>query len=312
MKGIVDHVQRVAKMRAHTATHLLHAHLTQIFPDTKQAGSLVDQDYLRFDFQAPRALSEAEVVMIEQHINSEIQNALPVIIKEMSYQEAIGTGAKAFFEDKYGDVVRVVSILDSGQEKKLSVELCGGTHVSNTSEIGAFVVVDQEAVASGTRRISAYTGPKVGLYAMDQVKKLHEIAVVLDCTPKQISEKLEKNQKEYTQLQQQFQSLQDQILVTKISSFAEKSKKTADIEMVIDISDDSFLMSLPLKQIADLARQHYSTQTLGFFASTGNYLISCPAGSSAKELQKKLGLQGGGHDQMVQGKDSSFKEKLGL
>ncbi|HMT27121.1 MAG TPA: hypothetical protein PKD96_02345, partial [Candidatus Absconditabacterales bacterium] len=214
--------------------------------------------------------------------------------------------------DKYGDVVRVVSILDSGQEKKLSVELCGGTHVSNTSEIGAFVVVDQEAVASGTRRISAYTGPKVGLYAMDQVKKLHEIAVVLDCTPKQISEKLEKNQKEYTQLQQQFQSLQDQILVTKISSFAEKSKKTADIEMVIDISDDSFLMSLPLKQIADLARQHYSTQTLGFFASTGNYLISCPAGSSAKELQKKLGLQGGGHDQMVQGKDSSFKEKLGL
>jgi alanyl-tRNA synthetase len=130
-------------MRAHTATHLLHAQLATIFPQTKQAGSLVDEDYLRFDFYADVALTQEQIDAIEQTINTQITQALPVDVQEMSYDTAIQAGAKAFFEDKYGNMVRVVSIGD-----KLSVELCGGTHVSNTAHIGTFAIIGQESVAA--------------------------------------------------------------------------------------------------------------------------------------------------------------------
>lgn len=145
MKAVVDLAQRKAKMRAHTGTHLLHAELVKIFPHTKQAGSLVNEDFLRFDFQADRALNMQEVAKIQQMINTLIYQSIPVNIEEMSYKDAISRGAKAFFEDKYGDVVRVVKIKN---DDFLSIELCGGTHVNNTSEIGAFIIVSQEAVAS--------------------------------------------------------------------------------------------------------------------------------------------------------------------
>lgn len=126
---VVDSIQRYAKMRAHTATHLLHAQLAAIFPQTKQAGSLVDEDYLRFDFYADTALTEEQIDRIEQNINTQITQALPVDIQEISYDAAIQAGAKAFFEDKYGDTVRVVSIGSQKQEassqKLISIELCG-------------------------------------------------------------------------------------------------------------------------------------------------------------------------------------------
>src|SRR3990167_9532395 len=106
----VDPIQRYAKMRAHTATHLLHAQLATIFPQTKQAGSLVDEDYLRFDFYADNLLTDEQITNIETNINTIIQQAMTVDIEEMSYKDATKSGAKAFFEDKYGDTVRVVTI----------------------------------------------------------------------------------------------------------------------------------------------------------------------------------------------------------
>ncbi len=102
MKAIVDIKQRKAKMRAHTATHLLHAELCKIFPQTKQAGSLVDSDYLRFDFYADAMLSNTQISEIESALNQVIYQSLPVEVKEMSFDEATkNLGAKAFFEDKY-------------------------------------------------------------------------------------------------------------------------------------------------------------------------------------------------------------------
>lgn len=151
MKLSVDPAQRYAKMRAHTATHLLHAELGQIFPDTKQAGSLVDSDLLRFDFYAERLLTPEELAQIEKRINQMIYLASDVQVQEMSIEEAGKLGAKMFFEEKYGDIVRVVSVKntaipttfsDENQHTSfapygeiISVELCGGTHVSNTREI---------------------------------------------------------------------------------------------------------------------------------------------------------------------------------
>ena len=134
MKLLVDQSQRYAKMRAHTATHLLHAELAKIFKNTKQAGSLVDEDYLRFDFHAERLLSQEEISAIENAVNTLIYHAYTVDISEVSYPEAIALGAKAFFEDKYGDMVRLVRVFDYDNQP-ISLELCGGTHVTNTKDI---------------------------------------------------------------------------------------------------------------------------------------------------------------------------------
>ena len=133
MKLIIDQAQREAKRRAHTATHLLHALLTEYFPNTKQAGSLVDSDLLRFDFYAENLLTPAQIEEIEKKLNGQIYEALPVTTVETSFDEAKKMGAKAFFEEKYGDKVRLVRVFRG--EEVISAELCGGTHVSNTKEI---------------------------------------------------------------------------------------------------------------------------------------------------------------------------------
>ncbi|MDP2669660.1 MAG: hypothetical protein Q8O99_01255 [bacterium] len=159
MKLIVESIPRKAKMRAHTATHLLHYQLDHILEGTKQAGSLVDQDYLRFDFAAKQPLTAEQLREIETVINERILADKSVTTEEMSMDEAKQHGAKAFFEDKYGEIVRVVQV-DTHTTHPFpgkSVELCGGTHVTSTGWIGAFKITNQEAVASGIRRIEAIT-----------------------------------------------------------------------------------------------------------------------------------------------------------
>jgi alanyl-tRNA synthetase len=136
MKLQIDIPQRYAKQRAHTATHILHSELSTIFPQTKQAGSLVDEDMVRFDFYADRLLDDEEISSLEEHINKVIYQGHDVVIQDMKKTDAENLGAKMFFEDKYGEVVRVVQIADYK-----SIELCGGTHVTNTKEIGSCVII---------------------------------------------------------------------------------------------------------------------------------------------------------------------------
>ena len=149
MKLSIDMDQRYAKMRAHTATHLLHAELAKIFPNTKQAGSLVDSDLLRFDFYADKLLTPEQIRNIENNINQTIFKAFPVDLIETSFEEWVKLWAKAFFEEKYWDEVRVIRVHDG--DKNISVELCGWTHVNNTRDIWAFTIISQEAVASANR-----------------------------------------------------------------------------------------------------------------------------------------------------------------
>ena len=160
MKLSVAPAQRFAKMRAHTATHLLHAELARIFPDTKQAWSLVDSDLLRFDFYADRLLTQEEIAKIEKRVNQIIYMSCDVKIEEMKIEDAWKLGAKMFFEEKYWDIVRVVQVfnkelpeemkLDGNEEyfssrwEKLSIELCWWTHVSNTKDIGAFTIISKD------------------------------------------------------------------------------------------------------------------------------------------------------------------------
>jgi alanyl-tRNA synthetase len=152
--ALVPSARRRETARNHTATHLLHAALRRVLGEAvHQAGSLVAPDRLRFDFTHHGPVARERLDEIERLVNEDIWDAIPVATREMPYAEARASGAMALFGEKYGDVVRVVRVAD------VSMELCGGTHVRNTAEIGLFQIVHETGVASGVRRIEALTGP---------------------------------------------------------------------------------------------------------------------------------------------------------
>lgn len=296
MKLIVEQCQRYAKMRAHTATHLLHTELGKIFKDTKQAGSLVDEDYLRFDFNADRLLSPEEIHDIEKNINQMIYDAYEVEVKERSYDEAIQLWAKAFFEDKYGDTVRVVRVFTHDNEI-ISIELCGGTHVTNTKDIGCFTITWQEAVASGVKRISAVTWPKVWM-------RIHEIQDILDTTVEklwiktytQLADKLDKTLKEYEDMKVNLESLE----TTMIKDILQSKNFTSNtvFKKIFNISSN-----LNFKNVTFQAKWLFPDATILIFTNEWNFLILAKKGSSAKKIAEDLRITWWGTDGMIQGRD---------
>jgi len=165
----VDNATRTRAMLNHSATHLMHAALRDVLgPHVQQKGSLVDADRTRFDFSHDRPLQADEVRRIESQVNDAIRANVPVSASVMKYDEAIGSGALAFFGDKYGDEVRVIAMTGDHGHEHYSTELCGGTHVRRTGDIGLFKIVSEGGVASGVRRVEAVTGPG----ALDYVQRL--------------------------------------------------------------------------------------------------------------------------------------------
>ena len=296
MKLSIDMDQRYAKMRAHTATHLLHAELGKIFPDTKQAGSLVDEDLLRFDFYANNLLTAEQIREIENNINHIIYNAYPVDLIETTFDEWVKLWAKAFFEEKYWDEVRVIRV--HNWDENISVELCGGTHVSNTKDIWAFTIISQEAVASWIKRITAYTWPKV-------IEKLHSYEEVLDWATlvldvksyAQINEKLQKYVKENTDLQQRVESLETSSLRS-LLQWA-NSGSNEDFSKIIELPS-----GVNFKALQWIIKAVFPAEkSVLLFSAEGNYLISTDWSVSAKELVKKYWLRWWGSDLMSQWKD---------
>ena len=303
MKLSIDMSQRYAKMRAHTATHLLHAELAKIFPDTKQAGSLVDEDLLRFDFYANNLLTQAQIQQIEKNINQSIYDALPVDLIETSFEEWVKLWAKAFFEEKYWDEVRVIRVHD--WDKNVSVELCGWTHVNNTKEIWAFTIISQEAVASWIKRITAITGPKV-------IEKIHSYEEILGNATNildvksftQIIEKLQKNMKENTELQQRLESLETSLIRSSLQTAP--SSSNSDFSKIIKIEN-----WINFKALQNIIKSVFpSEKTVLVFTSEGNYLIYTDGSVSAKELVKKYNLRGWWSDVLAQWKDESLAKIL--
>lgn len=171
----VDASRRLHTMYNHTATHLMHAALRQVLgTHVAQKGSLVNEAYLRFDFSHFAKMSDDEIRQVEAIVNAKIRENIPVVIKQMPKEEALQLGAMALFGEKYGDVVRVVVI-----DPTYSVELCGGTHVGATGEIGLFTISSEAAVAAGVRRIEAFTGAAAFNYLSAQNDQLHQIAQLL-------------------------------------------------------------------------------------------------------------------------------------
>ncbi|MBU6367197.1 MAG: alanine--tRNA ligase, partial [Gemmatimonadetes bacterium] len=170
----VPRERRMDTARNHTATHLLHAALRRVLGDhVHQAGSLVAPDRLRFDFTHHGPVTAEQMAAIEAHANAGVWAAAPVDTREEAYADAVAGGAMALFGEKYGDVVRVVDI------PSWSVELCGGTHVRNTAEIGLIRVVAESGVAAGVRRLEAVTGPRAFQFLTERERALQQVAVRL-------------------------------------------------------------------------------------------------------------------------------------
>jgi len=307
MQLTIDLSWRNAKQRAHTATHLLHFMLDHLLWWTKQAWSLVDDDYLRFDFAAKEPLTYEEITKLEAEVNEWIFNDCGVTISEMSLEQAKKTWAKAFFEDKYGDIVRVIQIPTTKTTPYTgnSTEFCGWTHVASTAMIGAFKITNQEAVASGIRRLEAVTWPNVASYAQNQDIELIHYAQLLDCSVKQLPERIQKTLNELDQAKQLITTMQKVQVVDKIKSIWSSSDQKINHEFLsyyIDITK-IYLWSIPLKNIVGFARTEWSSENRILYTPDWQFALHANAQNNAKELQKRLWLTWGGNNQLVQWKD---------
>ena len=198
----VDEKLRAQTCSNHSATHLLQKALREVLgTHVEQAGSYQDPERTRFDFSHFSAMTQEELAKVEKLVNEKIAEKIPVVTEVMTVDEAKKTGAIALFGEKYGETVRVVSMGD------FSKEFCGGTHVKNTGDIGAFKIISESGVAAGTRRIEALTGGNVLQYYANLEEEFHEAAKVVKATPANLKDRLEKLMAEMKALQSENESL---------------------------------------------------------------------------------------------------------
>ena len=223
----VDKENRNLSARNHSATHLLQAALRQVLgTHVEQAGSYVDAERLRFDFTHFSALSKEELKQVENIVNEKIAECLPVVAKNMPIEEARKTGAAALFGEKYGDVVRVVSMGD------FSVEFCGGTHVSNTGVISALKIISETGVAAGVRRIEALTSKGLLKYYDDMEKKLQEAAALVKATPNQLSDKIRHLQAENKDLHSELESVKSKMAKEAMGDVSDQVTEVKGVKLI--------------------------------------------------------------------------------
>jgi alanyl-tRNA synthetase len=230
----VDPELRKATAAHHTATHLLHAALRKILgTHVAQKGSLVNAEYLRFDFSHFAKVSDTEIAWIEAMVNQKVRENIPVVIREMPKDEAIALGAMALFGEKYGDRVRVV-IIDPGY----SIELCGGTHVGSTGELGYVKVTSEGAVAAGVRRIEAVAGPASERYLTEQLGLVRALKEQLKNTKDPVGA-LESLLQEHTEVKKRLERLEVKQLAVLSKELASNAVAIGDVRFVGAVVDVS-------------------------------------------------------------------------
>ncbi|MFH0898206.1 MAG: alanine--tRNA ligase [bacterium] len=313
-KSVVDQDTRAAIVKNHTATHMLQAALVQILgPQIKQAGSLVTNTYLRFDFTHHKALSKDEIKDIEHIVNQKIQQNIALNVEHKTLKAAQEAGAKSFFGEKYNpEDVRVVQI------PGFSAELCGGTHTHNTGEIGLFKIVSESALASGTRRIFAVTGleaEKLFQQSFETVKTLGDLFKV---KPEEVVDAVNKQQENLHAALSALKQLKKQLYKMQIPVWEQQIQTISKIPFLFleleDASNDD---------MRDICQQ-LATKKPGFY-----FIISKPTkdadrfsflGFSSKDiidlktfaqfLKETFDLKGGGSSTMIQGGGTTLPKDL--
>ena len=300
----VDKERREDIKRNHTATHLLHAALRNVLGEhVRQAGSLVADRYLRFDFTHFDALTREELKEIEALVNEKIRENMPVQVREMEYQEAIKSGAVAIFEEKYGDRVRVISAGD------FSRELCGGTHVSRTGDIGYFKIISESSVGAGVRRLVAQTGRWAVDSAFEEHALLEDIGQSLNAKREEILQRIDSLKEELREKDREIARLKQELLNSQIESSVRRE----------DIGDYTLFWgrfrdvgAQELRNLADMLR-HKTGRDVVFLVSEKDGKVTTVVALSkeltgrlkANELIKELGKAlkggGGGREDMAQG-----------
>jgi alanyl-tRNA synthetase len=212
VKAVVDHVRRGAIRAHHSATHLLHAALRRrLGAHVTQKGSLNAPDRLRFDVSQPTPIGRDDLASVEAEVNAQVRGNTEVTTRLMTPDAAVAEGAMALFGEKYGDEVRVVSMGDRDANGAYSVELCGGTHVTRTGDIGLFRIVSEGGVSAGVRRIEAVTGATALAAMMENDRRLSEVAALLRAQPSEVAERIAALQEDRRRLERQVTDLQKKL-----------------------------------------------------------------------------------------------------
>ncbi|MDH5508221.1 MAG: alanine--tRNA ligase-related protein, partial [Anaerolineae bacterium] len=304
----VDRQRRQDIMRNHTATHLLHAELHAVVGDhARQAGSLVAPDRLRFDFTHSEALTAEEISKIEAGINRNILDNYELVIEEKSLEQAKAEGAMALFGEKYGEIVRTISI---GGEEPFSYELCGGTHVRQTGDIGTCLIVSEGSVAAGIRRIEAITGRAAYDLIRERQKTLAKTANLLSATPQQVPAKVEELLNEQKQIRSQIAKLMQESAANQFKQALENTTKIDGAAVLTCTLPGADIETLRL--LADRFKQKYSSGAAvlvgitdgkpNLIAVVSEDLVTrgLHAGDLVKFIATPLGGSGGGRPTMAQ------------
>jgi alanyl-tRNA synthetase len=307
----VDRVRRDAAMLNHSATHILHYALRDVLgAHVHQAGSLVEPDRLRFDFSHQGPIGDGDLVTIEEEVNARIRENAEVGTEEMPYDDALKAGALAFFGDKYGDRVRVVRMGD------FSIELCGGTHVARTGDIGFLRLASESGIAAGVRRVEAMTGQGALEVIREREKLLENIGAHLGAKDAQALERLEKLLAREKELEKKIRGLEQKLASGAGGGSAEQVRDAGGIK-VVTLKLES-VEARTLREIADHLREKYTSAVIAIGSDLGDkaaVLVAVTpdlvgrfkAGDLIREIAPMIGGSGGGRPELAQagGKDPS-------
>ena len=307
----IDVERRQAVSRAHSATHLLHAALRKVLGDhVQQAGSLVEPDFLRFDFTHFAPMTPEEIAAVEHQVNEYILAGYGVTTEEMPIEEAKARGAMALFSEKYGDVVRVVTMGDC------SVELCGGTHLNDTAKAGPFRITSEFSVASGVRRIEASTGFGTLAILNRNHTTLLKIAEILKANPAELLQKAEQQIQEMREMRQTIEKLKAREFLSRADQFLLSAKDVKGLKVVSmsqkELSADDmrkmgdFLRDKEPNVVALLAS--VTGEKITFLAVCGKEAVAhgVKAGDIIKAIAPICGGKGGGKPDSAMGGGSDL------
>ena len=312
VEAIVDEGRHLDIARNHTATHLLQAALRQVLgSQVQQSGSLVAPERLRFDFTHVGTISKEQLNEVQRIVNEMVRHNLPVRSRKTSYSEAIAQGALAFFGEKYGEEVRVLEI----GEPVISAELCGGTHVNSTGEIGLFLIADESSIGAGMRRIEAVTGRGAEELVATQLSIVEEAAQELKVSPSDIMDRISALQKELDAERKRALSLERELLKHTVDSLLGKAESIAGITVLAAKVPASNMESL--RYTGDLIKERLDSVVVvlgAVYNNQANFVAMVTpdlvargfnAGQIVKQVAAVAGGSGGGRAEMGQagGKD---------